>query len=98
VSGLLAVASEVAEALAAGRPVVALETTVVTHGLPQPDGLEVPVAVVCAGAKAVLDLPRTLEAFLLERLRALTADRSVTTNRALLLQNARTAGALAAAL
>ena len=32
---------EVAEALAAGRPVVALETTVVTHGLPYPDGLQV---------------------------------------------------------
>jgi pseudouridine-5'-phosphate glycosidase len=32
---------EVADALAAGRPVVALETTVVTHGLPYPDGLHV---------------------------------------------------------
>ena len=32
---------EVAEALAAGRPVVALETTVVTHGLPYPEGLQV---------------------------------------------------------
>jgi pseudouridine-5'-phosphate glycosidase len=29
----------VAEAIAGGRPVVALETTVVTHGLPHPDGL-----------------------------------------------------------
>jgi pseudouridine-5'-phosphate glycosidase len=33
------VAPTVAEALAAGRPLVALETTVVTHGLPHPDGL-----------------------------------------------------------
>src|SRR4249920_836056 len=41
VSGPLAVAAEVAEALAAGRPVVALETTLVAHGFPAPDGLEV---------------------------------------------------------
>jgi pseudouridine-5'-phosphate glycosidase len=32
-------AAEIAEALAGGRPVVALETTVVTHGLPHPDGV-----------------------------------------------------------
>jgi pseudouridine-5'-phosphate glycosidase len=37
--GLFAVAPEVREALDAGRPVVALETTLVTHGLPQPEGL-----------------------------------------------------------
>ena len=36
----LAVVPEVAEAIRSGRPVVALETTVVTHGLPHPDGLE----------------------------------------------------------
>jgi pseudouridine-5'-phosphate glycosidase len=34
------VAPEVAEALAAGGAVVALETTLVTHGLPHPDGVE----------------------------------------------------------
>jgi pseudouridylate synthase len=39
VSPTLSVAPEVAEALQAGRPVVALESTVVTHGLPHPDGL-----------------------------------------------------------
>jgi pseudouridine-5'-phosphate glycosidase len=33
------IAPEVARALAASRPVVALETTVVTHGLPHPDGV-----------------------------------------------------------
>jgi pseudouridylate synthase len=33
-------AAEVREALAASRPVVALETTLVTHGLPHPQGLE----------------------------------------------------------
>lgn len=35
---------DVGRALAAGRPVVALETTVVTHGLPQPQGLETALA------------------------------------------------------
>jgi len=38
---LLAVAADVARAAAMGRPVVALETTLVTHGLPAPDGLAV---------------------------------------------------------
>ena len=33
-------AEDVARALAGKRPVVALETTVVTHGLPHPDGVE----------------------------------------------------------
>jgi pseudouridine-5'-phosphate glycosidase len=37
----LRIAPAVAAALAAGRPVVALETTLVTHGLPQPEGLAV---------------------------------------------------------
>ena len=32
-------ADEIADAIAGGRPVVALETTVVTHGLPHPDGV-----------------------------------------------------------
>lgn len=35
------VAPEVAEALSAGRPVVALESTVIAHGLPRPTNLEV---------------------------------------------------------
>ena len=37
----LAVAPEVRDALDAGRPVVALETTLVAHGFPAPEGLEV---------------------------------------------------------
>ncbi|HTR96337.1 MAG TPA: pseudouridine-5'-phosphate glycosidase [Candidatus Acidoferrales bacterium] len=37
----LTCSEEVARALAARRPVVALETTVVTHGLPHPDGVHV---------------------------------------------------------
>src|SRR5689334_10849594 len=35
------IAAEVREALAAGRPVVALESTIVAHGLPRPDNVEV---------------------------------------------------------
>ncbi|MBS2963771.1 pseudouridine-5'-phosphate glycosidase [Actinocrinis puniceicyclus] len=37
----LRVAAEVAEALAAGAPVVALESTIISHGLPRPDNLRV---------------------------------------------------------
>jgi pseudouridylate synthase len=37
---VIVVAHHVAEALRAGRPVVALESTVVTHGLPRPANLE----------------------------------------------------------
>ncbi|HET9314081.1 MAG TPA: pseudouridine-5'-phosphate glycosidase [Vicinamibacteria bacterium] len=40
-SPLLRVSDEVARALGAHGPVVALETTVVTHGLPHPEGLRV---------------------------------------------------------
>jgi len=36
---MIVVASEVADALAGGRPVVALESTIVAHGLPRPDNL-----------------------------------------------------------
>ncbi|EFQ82145.1 indigoidine synthase A-like protein [Aeromicrobium marinum DSM 15272] len=36
----LATSPEVAEALAAGRPVVALESTIISHGLPRPGNLE----------------------------------------------------------
>jgi pseudouridine-5'-phosphate glycosidase len=38
---VLRVAEEVAEALAAGRPVVALESTIISHGLPRPDNLRI---------------------------------------------------------
>jgi len=40
----LAVAPEIAEAIRAGRPVVALESTLISHGLPWPRNLEVAVA------------------------------------------------------
>ena len=40
-AGRLRIAEPVARALAASAPVVALETTVVTHGLPRPEGVRV---------------------------------------------------------
>ncbi|KIY99992.1 hypothetical protein MNEG_7971 [Monoraphidium neglectum] len=49
----LAVAEEVAAALREGRPVVALESTIISHGMPYPQNLET--------ALEVLDIPRTLE-------------------------------------
>jgi pseudouridine-5'-phosphate glycosidase len=41
VTGRLVVATVVADALAAGRPVVALESTLISHGLPYPQNLQV---------------------------------------------------------
>jgi pseudouridine-5'-phosphate glycosidase len=41
----LSVSPEIAAALAAGRPVVALETTIVSHGMPWPANLETALAV-----------------------------------------------------
>ena len=41
VTDRLVVAPEVAEAIRAGRPVVALESTLISHGLPYPQNLEV---------------------------------------------------------
>jgi pseudouridine-5'-phosphate glycosidase len=46
------VAPPVAEALKARRPVVALETTLVTHGFPHPEGLEIASALESAVAAA----------------------------------------------
>jgi len=39
-SSLLAVSPEVSAALAAGAPVVALESTIISHGLPRPGNLD----------------------------------------------------------
>jgi pseudouridylate synthase len=36
----LAVSAHVADAIASGMPVVALESTIISHGLPRPDNLE----------------------------------------------------------
>ncbi|MHA6323752.1 pseudouridine-5'-phosphate glycosidase [Roseivivax sp. CAU 1753] len=38
---LLTLSSEVADALSGGKPVVALESTIITHGLPKPQNLDV---------------------------------------------------------
>ena len=40
---MIKLAEEIREALAAGGPVVALETTLVAHGFPAPEGIEVAV-------------------------------------------------------
>jgi pseudouridylate synthase len=45
VTALFVCAEEIGDAIAGGRPVVALETTVVTHGLPHPDGVAAALAV-----------------------------------------------------
>ena len=45
---LLRVAGAIATALAAGRPVVALESTVIAHGLPRPANVEVALAMEAA--------------------------------------------------
>ncbi|KAG8731169.1 hypothetical protein FRC11_004827 [Ceratobasidium sp. 423] len=44
VSGLLTIHPEVADALAHGRPVVALESTVITHGLAYPENLKTAIS------------------------------------------------------
>ncbi|MEO8669654.1 MAG: pseudouridine-5'-phosphate glycosidase, partial [Bauldia sp.] len=44
-NNLVAVSGEVAAAIAAGRPVVALETTIVSHGMPWPQNIETALAV-----------------------------------------------------
>ena len=36
---------EVAEAIAAGKPVVALESTIISHGMPYPQNVETALAV-----------------------------------------------------
>ena len=41
----LDVKPEVAEALAAGKPVVALESTIISHGMPYPQNVETALAV-----------------------------------------------------
>lgn len=50
-NALLSISPRVAEAIAAGRGVVALETTLVTHGLPSPEGFEVAIALEAAVAE-----------------------------------------------
>jgi pseudouridine-5'-phosphate glycosidase len=44
VTGRYVCTDEITDAIASGRPVVALETTLVTHGLPHPDGVATALA------------------------------------------------------
>lgn len=72
-NGLLAYSPEVADARAAGRPLVALESTIVTHGMPHPANVETARAVE-ADVRAAGAVPATV-AVLDGRIRVgLTAD------------------------
>ena len=51
------IAPEVAEALAGGRPVVALESTLIAHGLPAPENLRVARQAEAAVAEVFGTLP-----------------------------------------
>ena len=55
----LVLGERVGEALTAGRPVVALETTLITHGFPHPDGLTI-AAELEAAVTAEAALPATI--------------------------------------
>jgi pseudouridine-5'-phosphate glycosidase len=56
----LVVASEVADALAAGRPVVALESTLISHGLPYPQNFAVATASEAAVRETAGAVPATV--------------------------------------
>ena len=60
VADRLVVAPEVAAALAAGRPVVALESTLISHGLPYPQNLEVASASEAAVRETTGAVPATV--------------------------------------
>ncbi len=60
VADRLVVAPEVATALAEGRPVVALESTLISHGLPYPQNLEVATASEAAVRETADAVPATV--------------------------------------
>jgi pseudouridylate synthase len=60
VADRLVVAPEVATALAEGRPVVALESTLISHGLPYPQNLEVATASETAVRETLDAVPATV--------------------------------------
>src|SRR5688500_3791139 len=60
VTDRLVVAPEVASALAEGRPVVALESTLISHGLPYPQNLEVASASEAAIRETIGAVPATV--------------------------------------
>ena len=52
--GYLSIDPEVKAALAGGRPVVALESTIITHGMPYPQNLEMAQSVEAVVRKGVM--------------------------------------------
>jgi pseudouridylate synthase len=70
---VIRIAEEVRETLAAGGPVVALETTIVAHGFPEPDGVEVGLACDAAVREAGA-VPATIGVLGGEAVVGLTAD------------------------
>lgn len=98
---------EVRIALQAGAPIVALESTLISHGLPWPANLETALeaesAVRAAGAVlatiAVIagEIRVGLTQAELEQLRALGGDRVLAANRTLIVCNARVAAEIAVA-
>ncbi len=107
---VLAIAEEVQEALAAGRGVVALETSVVAQGLPWPHNIEaarrsaaavrraggVPAAVALLDGRAVVGASE--DHLLLAAVARATGGAALESNLALLEENAQVAGEVAAAL
>ena len=117
------VSQEVGDALAAGRGVVALETSVLTQGLPWPDKVEAArrcLAAIRTGGSVPAPLPwaavegavsagvaearrrrlggKELTPFLLEAVARVTGGASCVANLALLEEDARVGGEVAAAL
>ncbi len=89
---LLTLSPETAQALAAGRPVVALESTIITHGMPYPQNLEVAQSVeaslrdcgVVPATIAVMDgrIRIGLDADMLEALASTPSDKVMKLSRA----------------
>lgn len=103
------IAPEIIEALASGRGVVALESTLISHGLPGAIVLANPAPAASAldrdESEAALAEARSrgiagpaVTPFLLEKIRQATGGWSLHANRALIVANAHLAGEVAAAL
>lgn len=84
---------EVASALADGAPIVALESTIITHGMPYPDNVETALAEVAERGIAGKEVTPVLLAHIVD----LTGRDSLAANVALVLNNARVAAAIATA-